>query len=109
VVTAASVKEALAQVARQRPDVIVSDISMPERDGYAFVRELRAGTGVGARVPMIALTASARGEDRRRALAAGFDIHVAKPVEPAALAEIVMDLAAGARPARTGGVVTGRV
>jgi CheY-like chemotaxis protein/anti-sigma regulatory factor (Ser/Thr protein kinase) len=109
VITAASVGQALAEVARQRPDVIVSDISMPERDGYAFVRELRAGTGEGARVPMLALTASARGEDRRRALAAGFDVHVAKPVEPAALADIVTELATGARLARAGGVMTGRV
>jgi signal transduction histidine kinase/CheY-like chemotaxis protein len=109
VVTAASAQEALRQLAERTPDVVVSDINMPEHDGYAFVRELRTRGSEAPRVPTVALTASARGEDRRRALAAGFDVHVAKPIEPAALAEIVAELVAGARRAREGGVTTGRV
>jgi len=100
VVTAASAQDALRQLAERVPDVVISDINMPERDGYAFVRELRTRGGTAPRVPAVALTASARGEDRRRALAAGFDVHVAKPIEPAALAEIVAELAASARRAR---------
>jgi CheY-like chemotaxis protein len=89
--------------------VVISDLNMPERDGYGFVRELRARGGDGPLVPTVALTASARGEDRRRALAAGFDVHVAKPIEPVALADIIAELAAGARRAREGRVPTGRV
>ncbi|MBM4442991.1 MAG: response regulator, partial [Candidatus Rokubacteria bacterium] len=103
-VTAGSVPEALRRFDDKTPDVVVSDISMPERDGYALVRELRRRAAGGPRVPMIALTASARGEDRHRALAAGFDVHVAKPVEPAALADIVTELVDGVRRAREAGV-----
>jgi CheY-like chemotaxis protein/anti-sigma regulatory factor (Ser/Thr protein kinase) len=100
VMTAGSVPEALARFNDQRPDVVVSDLTMPVHDGYALVRQLRARAREEPRVPMIALTASARGEDRRRALAAGFDLHVAKPVEPAALVALVNELVgsrAGAR------------
>src|SRR5207249_1592802 len=109
VLTAASTREALVRLANEKPDVVVSDINMPEADGYALIRAVRERAGAGARVPTVALTALARGQDRQRALAAGFDVHVAKPVEPAALAEIVAELAAGVRRARAGGVPTGRV
>ncbi|HSD20533.1 MAG TPA: ATP-binding protein [Anaeromyxobacter sp.] len=84
---AASVREALDAVARERPDLIVSDIAMPGEDGFTFVRELRrieASHGE-RRVPVAALTAFARPEDRQRALAAGFDAHLAKPVDPTTL------------------------
>ena len=73
-----------------------------------LVRTLRERDGAG-RVPVVALTASARGEDRRRALAAGFDMHVAKPVEPAVLAEIVAELTGAVRRRRAGEVPTARV
>jgi CheY-like chemotaxis protein len=107
VLTAASTEEALRRVENEKPDIVLSDINMPDADGYAFVRALRDGGAT--HVPTIALTASVRGEDRRRALAAGFDMHVAKPVEPAALAEIVAELAAELRRVRARGVATGRV
>jgi signal transduction histidine kinase/ActR/RegA family two-component response regulator len=84
---ASSVREALDAVMRERPDVIVSDIAMPGEDGFTFVRELRrieASRGE-RRVPVAALTAFARPEDRQRALAAGFDAHLAKPVDPATI------------------------
>jgi signal transduction histidine kinase/ActR/RegA family two-component response regulator len=109
VLTAASTEEALRRVENEKPDIVLSDINMPDADGYAFVRALRERDGGATHVPTIALTASVRGEDRRRALAAGFDMHVAKPVEPAALAEIVAELAAELRRVRARGVATGRV
>jgi CheY-like chemotaxis protein len=107
VTAAASVHDALRSLRDGMPDVVVSDINMPDRDGYDLIRLLREGDG--PHVPTVALTAMARGEDRRRALAAGFDVHVAKPIEPGALAAIVAELAAGARRARDGEVPTGRV
>lgn len=83
---------ALAQTPRpsgpdQAPfDVLISDIAMPGEDGYSLIRKLRAlPSETGGRIPTIALTAYARGEDRTRALLAGFDRHVAKPIEPAEL------------------------
>ncbi|HEX5055023.1 MAG TPA: ATP-binding protein [Gammaproteobacteria bacterium] len=79
VVAAESGKEALAILERQQPDVIVSDIGMPEMDGYEFIRRVPQQTG--RRIPAIALTAFARSEDRTRALQAGFLMHVTKPVE----------------------------
>jgi CheY-like chemotaxis protein len=81
---AGSAREALDLLARERVDLLVSDIAMPGEDGYALVAELRRrerGAG-GPRLPATALTAFARPEDRRRMLDAGFDAHVAKPVEP---------------------------
>ena len=86
VVTARSAAEALAIIDRQRPDVFISDIGMPETDGYELMRKVRSlQPGLGARFPGIALTAFARTEDRTRALLAGFVAHVAKPVESAEL------------------------
>jgi PAS domain S-box-containing protein len=82
VITAEDGKQALALVAEQKPDVIVSDIGMPEMDGYEFIKRVRAfEKRSGQHTPAIALTAFARSEDRTRALQAGFMIHVAKPVE----------------------------
>jgi PAS domain S-box-containing protein len=82
VITAEDGKQALALVAEQKPDVIVSDIGMPEMDGYEFIKRVRAfEKGSGNYIPAIALTAFARSEDRTRALQAGFMIHVTKPVE----------------------------
>ena len=94
VLTAASAEEALDTLARARPDVLVSDLSMPGDDGYALLERVRAlGLDRDGRVPAVALTAFARAEDRARALAVGFAVHVPKPVEPAALVEVVARLA----------------
>ncbi|HEV7301271.1 MAG TPA: ATP-binding protein [Tepidisphaeraceae bacterium] len=94
VVTAASSEEAMAAVARERPDVIISDIGMPDEDGYAFIRRVRAlAIEAGGRTPAAALTAFARAEDRTRALRAGYQTHVAKPVEPMELTAVVASLA----------------
>jgi len=80
----------------RKPDALILDIAMPDEDGYTVlnkVRALEAGRGAAAdRIPAIALTAHARAEDRLRALQAGFDMHVAKPVEPAELAVVIASL-----------------
>jgi CheY-like chemotaxis protein len=86
VATAGSAAEALRAVEEGRPDVLVSDIGMPDVDGYELLRRIRAlGPPPGGHLPAIALTAFARSEDRTRALRAGFLAHVAKPVEPSEL------------------------
>ena len=83
VTTAMSADEALGYFAKAKFDVIVSDIGMPERDGYQFMRAVRARTlAEGGRTPAVALTAFARSEDRTRALLAGYQVHMAKPIEP---------------------------
>ncbi len=84
---------------RQLPDVVISDIEMPGEDGFAFIRRLRQlPADRGGDTPAAALTAYARPEDRMRALIAGFQIHVPKPVEPAELITVVASLAGrGAR------------
>jgi signal transduction histidine kinase len=93
VVTASSTVEALDALARARPHVLVSDLSMPGDDGYALLQRVRAlGLDHEGRMPAVALTAFARAEDRARALAAGYAVHVSKPVEPAALVEVVARL-----------------
>ena len=72
------------------PTVLVSDIAMPDEDGYALIRRLRVREAAhGGHVPALAFTALARAEDRSRALAAGFDGYVAKPVDPAELVDAV--------------------
>ena len=93
VVAAASVREALEQLAQHRPDLLLSDIGMPEQDGYDLIRLVRAlPRDSGGDIPAAALTAYARPEDRRRMLNAGFSIHLAKPVEPAELVAVVATL-----------------
>ena len=91
VATATSTQEALRLIDKHLPEVLVSDLAMPHEDGYALLRELRA-RGRTARLTTVALSAQARPEDRRRALQAGYDAHIAKPVEPAALALLVKEL-----------------
>jgi signal transduction histidine kinase len=86
---AASVDAALELAALERFDVVVSDIAMPDRDGFALIEELRAR---GLQLPAAALTAFARPEDRERALGAGFQCHVSKPIEPADLIAAVARL-----------------
>jgi hypothetical protein len=94
VTTVSSVAEALASVANHKPSVIISDIGMPDEDGYAFIRRLRElPSDQGGRIPAIALTAYARAEDRRKALSAGFQNHAAKPIEPQELVLVVANLA----------------
>jgi CheY-like chemotaxis protein len=88
--TAGSAAEAMNVFGQWLPDVLVSDIGMPEEDGYALIKKIRAlPPENGADVPAIALTAFASAHDKKIALAAGFQRHIAKPVEPVALAKNV--------------------
>lgn len=100
VTMAASAQEAIDFLERERPDVIVCDIGMPGTDGYEFMRRWRAIEGDG-RLPAVALTAYGRQVDRQRALDAGFDRHVAKPFDVAALVKTVAELSARGRTERT--------
>ena len=94
VITCSSAAEALPILERERPAVLVSDIGMPEIDGYEFLKKVRAlGADRGGAVPAVALTAFARSEDRTRALLSGFMVHVTKPVEPSELAATVASVA----------------
>jgi PAS domain S-box-containing protein len=94
VLTAASATEALALLEHEAPDVLVTDIGMPEIDGYELLRRVRVlRSPHGRKIPAIALTAFARSEDRTRALRAGFLVHVSKPVEPAELVATVASVA----------------
>jgi CheY-like chemotaxis protein len=98
VITAGSASDALASVESSRPDVLVSDIGLPGEDGYALIRKVRAlDPARGGRVPAIAVTAHARAEDGSRALAEGFQMHLAKPIEPGALIALVASLAEASR------------
>jgi len=96
---AASAAQAREEFARWEADLLVSDVGMPGEDGYAFIAKLRAQEGKSAQVPALALTAYASREDRIRLLAAGFQAHVAKPIDPAELVTLVATLAR--RPARS--------
>jgi PAS domain S-box-containing protein len=93
VIAAASAIEAIEAISREKADVLVSDIGMPEEDGYSLIRKIRAlRAEQGGQIPAVALTAYARAEDRTQAIAAGFQMHISKPVEPAELATIVASL-----------------
>ncbi|UQA62753.1 PAS domain S-box protein [Polyangium aurulentum] len=93
VTTAASAPEALGMLGRELPDVLVSDLGMPGMDGYALIRQIRTAQGVGSsELPALALTAFARPEDKERALSAGYEAHLAKPVEPSELVATVAGL-----------------
>jgi signal transduction histidine kinase/CheY-like chemotaxis protein len=92
--TAVSATEALAACDEWRPDVLITDIGMPGEDGYTLMKKLRAQEKLrGGHIPAIALTAYARREDRLRALSAGYEYHVPKPVEPDELLAAVASLA----------------
>ena len=96
VMTVGSAAEALETMKRWRPDVLLSDIGMPGEDGYELIRQVRAlPADDGGRTPAAALTAFARGEDRRRVLRSGFQMHVPKPVDIQELAAVVASLARG--------------
>jgi CheY-like chemotaxis protein/nitrogen-specific signal transduction histidine kinase len=91
--TCASAAEALAALEDYEPDVLVSDIGMPDESGYDLIRKVRAWEAEhGGRIPAVALTAYARVEDRLQALKAGYNMHVPKPVEPAELAVVIASL-----------------
>ena len=94
VTVVATAAEAVEAVRRLRPDVLLSDIEMPCEDGYDLISRVRAlGPEEGGNTPAAALTAYARVEDRTRALRAGFQQHLPKPVEPAELVAVVANLA----------------
>jgi CheY-like chemotaxis protein/two-component sensor histidine kinase len=94
VLTAASADEALAVVRSRRFDVLISDIGMPDRDGYQLIRDVRQlGAAEGGRTPAVALTAFARSEDRTRAMLAGYQVHMTKPVEPQELVATIRSVA----------------
>ena len=86
---AGSVPEALAAVTREKPDIIVSDIAMPDEDGYSLLRRLRDR---GDRMPAIALTAYVGPEEEAQAFAAGYERHIPKPVDPADIVTAVAEL-----------------
>jgi CheY-like chemotaxis protein len=94
VATASSVAEALELFKQWQPEVLISDIGMPNEDGYSLIRKVRAWEAQqgAVRVPAIALTAYARAEDRVCALRAGFQIHVPKPIQPDELIATVASL-----------------
>ncbi|HBB30665.1 MAG TPA: hybrid sensor histidine kinase/response regulator [Cyanobacteria bacterium UBA8803] len=88
-----STAEALAAISRSKPDVLISDIGMPDEDGYSLIAKIRAFEAeIGRQTPAVALTAFARDEDKERALQAGFQMHVPKPVEPTELVSVVAHL-----------------
>jgi CheY-like chemotaxis protein len=96
--TAQSAAEGLVVLRRFRPDVLVSDIGMPDEDGFAFIQKVRRlPANEGGSVPAVALTAYTRDEDRARAKDAGYDLHIGKPVNPNALAATVANLATRVR------------
>lgn len=93
VVTATSAADALRKLAESPPDVLVSDVAMPGEDGYSLIAQVRSRSPEqGGCVPAVALTAFAGAEDRRRLLAAGFQLHLPKPVEPVRLASAITQL-----------------
>jgi CheY-like chemotaxis protein len=97
--TAASTREACERFRRDRPDVVVSDLVMPDQDGLELIRQIRAmDQDVGQLTPAAALSALARADDRRRALSAGYQMHVAKPIDPFELASTIERLAASRIP-----------
>jgi signal transduction histidine kinase/ActR/RegA family two-component response regulator len=92
--TCGSAREALVAVEQWRPDVLVSDIEMPGEDGYALIRRIRAlDPERGGKTPAVALTAYGRTQDRVLSLAAGYNMHVPKPVDPGELTTIIASVA----------------
>jgi PAS domain S-box-containing protein len=96
VTATASAAEALALIDLLQPHVIVSDIGMPEQDGYALIREIRQRGGPSAAVPAVAVTAYAGAQDHERALAAGFQEHLKKPIVTHELIAVIERLASQA-------------
>ncbi|MBE9208917.1 response regulator [Nostoc sp. LEGE 06077] len=93
--TCGSAAEALKEVWEWKPTVILSDIGMPQEDGYDFMRKVRQWEmEVGVHIPAIAVTAFVQEEDRLKAIAAGYQTHIPKPIEPTHLATVVANLIA---------------
>jgi len=93
---ASSVREALERVQSWRPDVVIADIGLPDEDGFVFIGKLRAWcASEGIHIPAIALTAYARAEDRNRALSAGYDGYLAKPIDPSRVVRLVHKVVRG--------------
>jgi len=93
VILAKSAVEAFELFTKERPDVVLSDIGMPDRDGYELIRKIRAlSEHEGGNVPAAALTALVRAEDRKRAMLAGFQAHISKPVDVGELIAVVATL-----------------
>ncbi|MEO5970958.1 MAG: response regulator [Bdellovibrionia bacterium] len=91
--TAESAAQAMQEFTRFNPDILVSDIAMPEEDGYSLIHKIRDLKSKHSKVPAIALTAYAGVEDWRRALDAGFNRHIAKPVDEYELMRSIAELA----------------
>jgi len=90
VIAVSSAGEAIQAITRKRPDVLVSDIAMPDEDGYGLIEKIRSlENGTSDNIPAVAITAYAKDEDRERALSAGFQIYLAKPVELTELISVV--------------------
>ena len=106
-VTAATGTEAVAAAQAERFDVILLDINMPEMDGPDAARLIRAGTGPNRRTTILALTAGAEAADRDRALAAGMDAHLTKPIGEAGLLRALAAVVAGRPLAERPGEVAG--
>jgi PAS domain S-box-containing protein len=92
VTTAVSAKEAMEALARETPDIILSDIEMPGGDGYSLVRDIRGAQSAWRSVPVVAVTAYGRVEDRIRLLSSGFNMHLPKPIDPSELAAVIASL-----------------
>jgi CheY-like chemotaxis protein len=96
VIAAASAAEALDLLQTTRVNVLLADIAMPDEDGYSLIRRLRAlQSPQRAAIPAAALTSFAREEDRQQAIQAGFQLHLAKPIDTRSLVQAVMNLAQG--------------
>jgi len=93
VTTASSARAAVEAITQSAPDALVSDIGIPGEDGYALVREVRRlGVERGVWFPAIALTAYAHAQDRSRALSAGYQVHLSKPIDPDTLVATIARL-----------------
>ena len=98
VTTARSASAALKKIWRRKPDLMISDIAMPGTDGYELMRRVRLlPEASGGKIPAVALTAYAREQDRKRALAAGYQMHLSKPIEIAELSATVAHLISNSR------------
>ena len=94
VITSGSAAEALVALEKHKPDVLISDLGMPDEDGYSLITKIRAlPSEHGGQIPAAALTAYARAEDRMRVLRSGFQFHLPKPVDAAELVTVIASLA----------------
>ena len=94
VIITRSAAEALVALEQHRPDILISDLGMPDEDGYSLIEKIRAlPSERGGDIPAAALTAYARAEDRMRVLRSGFQFHLPKPVDSAELVTVVASLA----------------